>query len=188
MKHQLDRIGEYKLESFTRNRQNITLIASEGWKKHSVHAIIEVDVTKAREIIKRYKREGRDISFTGWIIKCVAQAISEYSILNAYREGKRKMIIFKDVDIPIPIEVKIGDERFLTAYIIRKANEKTIEEITNEIRNAQSKGIDKSKVVAIKDLTLFERVVLKSPLFIKKIVLKMTRNKGIFKKKHMGTV
>ena len=183
-----DRLGYYELKPFTKNRQNIALIAGEGWRKHSLHAIIEVDVTRARELIKEHKRNGHDISFTGWIIKCVAQAVSEHNILNAYRQGKRKIVVFKDVDVPIPVERRVGEKIFLTAYIIRKANEKSIEDITREIRSAQSEKIEKSTVVLVKDLTLFERAVLKTPLFIKKFVIWLTRNNGLFRKKHMGTV
>jgi len=54
-----DRVGTYKIKPFSKNRQNIVLILNEGWRKHSIHALVEVDVTKAREIIGSYKKKGK---------------------------------------------------------------------------------------------------------------------------------
>jgi pyruvate/2-oxoglutarate dehydrogenase complex dihydrolipoamide acyltransferase (E2) component len=185
----MDYVGKYEKKLFSKNRQNITLITNESHRKHSVHALIEVDVTKALEIIRENKNEkGRDISFTGWLIKCIAQAISEHRVLNTYRLGKRKTVVFEDVDIPIPVERNYGSDHRLLAYIIRKANEKSVDEITNEIRNIQKEDLNESTQVLGKNLSGFERFILNLPLFLKKFALLLVRNNGIFKKKHIGTV
>ena len=47
----MDRIGNYQIKPFTKHRQNIVLVTKEGWRKHTVHATIEVDVTDARKKI-----------------------------------------------------------------------------------------------------------------------------------------
>jgi pyruvate/2-oxoglutarate dehydrogenase complex dihydrolipoamide acyltransferase (E2) component len=185
----MNRIGKYKIKSFSRNRQNVALIASEGWRKHSIHAILEVDVTKARQLIHNYKEKtGESISFTGWIAKCIGQALSENIELNAYRLGKRKIVIFDDVDIAIPIERFVDGEYIPMGYIIRKVNKKGIKEITKEIRTAQKEAADKSTQVLIKNITWIEKFVLNSPVFIKKLLLWILRRNGILKKKYMGTV
>jgi pyruvate/2-oxoglutarate dehydrogenase complex dihydrolipoamide acyltransferase (E2) component len=185
----MDRLGQFEKKVFSKNRQNIVLITKEGSRKRSVHALIEVDVTNARKIIHKFKLEGsRDVSFTGWLVKCIAQAVSEHKELNTYRLGKRKTIVFEDVDVPIPIERNIDGEPILMGYVIRKANEKNIDEITREIREIQKENINESTQVLGKNLTKFERIILNAPLFIKKFVLLIVRRNGIFKKKHIGTV
>jgi pyruvate/2-oxoglutarate dehydrogenase complex dihydrolipoamide acyltransferase (E2) component len=185
----MDLIGKYQKKEFSKYRQNIVLITDEGFKKHSVHALIDVDVTKAREIIKKLKNEKtRDISLTGWIVKCIAKVVSEYKEFNTYKFGKKKTVTFDDVDIPIPVERIIDGKKRPMVYIIRKANEKSIDEITKEIRDIQIENISESTQVLGQNLSKFERFVLKSPIFLKKIVLLIFRNNGLFKKKHFGTI
>ncbi len=181
-------LGEYEFKPFTKKRENIMLIVEEGRRKHSLRALLEVDVTKARELIRKLKEEGRDVSFTGWLIKCVAQAVGEHRLLNAYRQGRRKIVVFKDVDIPIPVERMIDGKPVLAAYIIRRANEKTIMEITEEIRRVQREEIDESTTVLGETLTRIEKIIIGMPLFMKRILLRLIRYRGLFKKKHMGTV
>lgn len=185
----MNRIGKYQIKPFSKHRQNVVLIAREGWRKHSVHAFIEVDVTDARKNIhKIFKKTGEKYSFTGWICKCVAQVLSEQKNLNSYRLGRRKIVVFDDVDIGIPVEKIINGEPRPLGYVLRKVNEKTLSEITKEIRTVQNEKADESKSVIGKNLTSFEKFVLKSPLFLKKLFLALFRRNGLLKKKHFGTV
>ncbi|MCJ7571825.1 MAG: 2-oxo acid dehydrogenase subunit E2 [Candidatus Thermoplasmatota archaeon] len=87
----MDNIGKYQVKPFTKYRRNIELITKEGWRKRNTHTIIEIDVTNAREMIQKHKEKtGETISFTAWVIKCVAQTLSENKDFNAYRHGKKK--------------------------------------------------------------------------------------------------
>lgn len=182
----MDRIGKYEVRKFSRYRKNITIVASEGWRKRTIKFLVEADVTNAREKIRREKERGRDISFTAWIIKCLSRALQEHRHLNCYRQGRNKIVIFDDVDVGIPVEKYINGEPIPMGYIVRRANEKSVEEITREIREAQKRtGKDQ---VLMEDLTLLERFALKSPYFLKKFLMFLLRNRGLLKKKHLGTV
>jgi pyruvate/2-oxoglutarate dehydrogenase complex dihydrolipoamide acyltransferase (E2) component len=185
----MDRIGKYKVKPFSKFRRNIELIIHEGWKKHSIHGIIELDVTEAKKLIKtNAEKTGEKLSFTGWMIKCVAQSISEHKDLNSYRKGRNKLIVFDDVDIPIPVEREINGEKIPMAYILRKANEKTLKQITKEIREVQKQPVDGSKQLLGSDFTPLERFVFVAPMFIKKLLVFILRRNAIIKKKHMGTI
>jgi pyruvate/2-oxoglutarate dehydrogenase complex dihydrolipoamide acyltransferase (E2) component len=185
----MDRLGKYEIRPFSKERQNIVLVTSEGKRKRGAYALLEVDVTKAKDIIKKKKaKKSGDVSFTGWIIKCVAQVASEHKIMNAYRLGRRKIVVFDDVDVSMPVERQVNGKPFLMGHIIRKANEKSISEITKEIRNIQNKPVDPSLQVLADEITSFERWVLKAPFFIKKIGLVLLRGKGKMKKRHLGTI
>ena len=182
-------VGEYTIKPFSKQRQNICLIIHEGWLKHSVNAILEFDVTNARKIIKEHeKKTGEKISFTGWFIKCVAQAVSEHKKLNSFRQGRKKIVVFDDVDVGVPVERSINGEYRPFGCIIQKANEKSIRDITKEIRSMQKETVDKSKEVLGQRLTVFERFVLNAPFPIKKILLYIVRKNSIFKKKYIGTI
>lgn len=185
----MDRVGNYQVKPFSKSRKNIVLILREGWRRHSVHGVIEVDVTKGRKLIREYKQQaGKDISFTGWIIKCVAQALSEHKELNALRHGRNKIVVFDDVDVAIPVERSTGSEIRPMAYILRRANEKSVLEITEEIRGVQDEKVDDSTQLLSKNLTWLERFALNSPFFVKKFLLWFSRQNAILKKKYMGTI
>jgi len=183
-----DRVGKYEKKPFTKYRQNIVLITKEGWRKRSTHTILEIDVTNAKKMINNIKKiKGEKVSFTGWIAKCVAQTMSEHKEFNSYRHGKRKVIFFDDVDIEIPVERNDKNEHRPRVYILRKANEKSVKEITAEIRSVQSEKIDESTQLLGKNLTTLEKIVLNSPMFFKKFLLWVTRDNAVLKKKYMGT-
>jgi len=183
----MDKIGKYEVTAFTKARQDITIVSQEGKRRLNVYALLEVDVTKARQMITALKGK-QDISFTGWIVKCVGQAAHEHKQLNAYRLGRKKIVFFEDVDIPIPIERNVGGEQRPLAYIVRKANEKTVAEITKEIRTVQHQEIDATTEVLGEDLTGFERWSLTAPGWLKKLGVRLLRRRGLSKKKHLGTV
>jgi pyruvate/2-oxoglutarate dehydrogenase complex dihydrolipoamide acyltransferase (E2) component len=183
----MDKVGVYNVQPFTKARQDITIISREGKRRLNVHALIEVDVTKAREMITKSK-ETVDVSFTGWIVKCVGQAASEHKQMNAYRLGRKKIVLFDDVDIPIPVERRISNEVRPLIYIVRKANEKTVTDITKEIRGVQHQTIDASTEVLGETLTRLEQWVLHAPLWFKKLGVGLTRGRGLLKKKHFGTI
>ena len=185
----MDRIGHYVEKPFSKQRKNIVLITKEGFRKRSVHAVVEIDVTHAQLLMKQYReRQGTTISFTGWIVKCVGQAISEHNELNSYRMGRRKIVTFDDVDIAIPVERQIEGESRPMAYILRKVNEKSVIDITNEIRAVQEEEVDTTTQLLGKKLTTTERFVLNAPMVIKKLAMFLLRRNGLMKKKYMGTV
>jgi pyruvate/2-oxoglutarate dehydrogenase complex dihydrolipoamide acyltransferase (E2) component len=185
----MDRLGKYEVRPFTKDRQNIVLVTTEGKRRRNAHALLEVDVTRARAMMQQAKGEKHgDVSFTGWVIKCIAQAASEHKLLNAYRLGRRKIVMFDDVDVSMPIEREVNGTTILMGYIIRKANEKTVAEITQEIRSVQQKPVGESLQAFDNQLTPWERRFLHAPLFVKKLGLVLTRRNGLFKKEHIGTI
>jgi len=183
----MDKLGKYEVAEFTKERQDITIVSQEGKRRLTIHALLEIDVTKARGMIAALKGK-QDVSFTGWVVKCVAQAVSEHKQLNTYRLGWKRIVSFQDVDIPIPVERIVGGVQRPLAYIVRKANEKTVGEITQEIRTVQHQKIDPSTEVLGEDLTGFERWAITAPGWLKKLGVRLLRHRGLSKKKHFGTV
>ncbi len=185
----MDRIGSYHLKPFSTFRQNMTLITHEGWKKHSIHAMIEIDVTDARQRIQNhYEKTKEKISFTGWIIKCVAEAISAQKELNILRKGKKQLIYFEDIDIAVPVERIINNEPVPMAYILRKVQDKTVEEITAEIRSVQHQELNGKKQVLGDQFSPLERFAFSAPNILKRFLLWVVNHRPLLKKKHMGII
>lgn len=138
----IDPIGAFDEHRYSRSRTATLDTLRWGRKRFHVPLMLEVDVTAAREAIRRQKETtGEGVSFTGWIIKCLGQAVSEHPHIHALRQGRRKVIVFRDVDVAIIVERTVsagGTNRTLPMpYVIRKANEKSLAAIHGEIRSAQ---------------------------------------------------
>ena len=89
--------------------------------RNRVYGLIELDVTKAREHIRSYKeKRGETLSFTGWIVKCKGQALSEDKQVQAYTKGKNRFVIFDDVDVSIVVEREVGVQKLPLPCVVRK--------------------------------------------------------------------
>ncbi len=169
-----------------------------GMRQHRIPILAEVDVTQARAAIaKRQSETGESLSFTGWVIVCLAKAVSEQPRVHAVREGRHKLVLFQDVDVGIMVhrqmEGKEPSEYVLQPYLIRKANEKTVESIHAEIRAAQTKklGPGGETVGQIKGLPSPRtiRIFASLPFFLRKAVYWNRLLGGPFRiKRTLGTV
>jgi pyruvate/2-oxoglutarate dehydrogenase complex dihydrolipoamide acyltransferase (E2) component len=107
-----------------------------------IHGLIEVDVTRARGFLSEHKANtGESLSFTAFLIACLAQAVEEHKAVQAYRLGSKQLILFDEVDVYTPIERNVAGQKQIMPYIIRAANRKTVREIHQEIRAAQVQDV-----------------------------------------------
>jgi pyruvate/2-oxoglutarate dehydrogenase complex dihydrolipoamide acyltransferase (E2) component len=114
--------------------------------RHNMYALLEVDVTRAREFIESYKtKTGEQLSFTGYLISCLARAVNEDKTVQSYRKGSKQLILFDDVDVGFMIELQKGEKRLLTGHVIKGANRKTYWDIHQEIRQVQSGKVQTSE-------------------------------------------
>ncbi len=156
--------------------------------KHRIYGLVEIDVTNARKYISENEvRTGEKLSFTGWVIKCVGQAVSEHKEVQAMKKGKKRLIVFNDVDVGIIIERQVGEQRFATTHCVRKANEKSFKQIHDEIRQAQ-KGEISGEREADEKPPASVRVFSRLPEFLRKIYWRKIRSDPFLRKRLMGTV
>jgi chloramphenicol O-acetyltransferase len=102
---------------------------------HAMCGLVEVDVTLARQLIAAEKaRTGEGLSFTGFLIWCLARAIDEHKEVQAYRKGRKQLLILDDVNVGLLIKHTNG----LMGHVIERANHKTCREIHREIRAVQA--------------------------------------------------
>jgi pyruvate/2-oxoglutarate dehydrogenase complex dihydrolipoamide acyltransferase (E2) component len=193
-----ERVGRYEVRAFPLSRIPIIDTATVGKAKHHIPVLVEVDVTRAREELKTRKdASGGAVSFTGWMIKCLAQAASEHKRSHAMRLGRRKLVLFDDVDVGVVIQREMtgaGGEAMPLPYLIRKANEKSLDEIHAEIRGAQAAGLKPGEQVlgeknAQRRGPRPSRLFFGLPFFLRKHFIwnRLSKN-PFFAKKTMGTV
>jgi len=143
---QTDDLGSYKVVPFAPER-NATLDSLRWAKKRlQIPILLEADVTAARKAIREFRnRTGKGLSFTAWVVSCVARAAAEHPRVHAARRGRRDLIIFDEVDVAVLVERGIGrdsdQETLPMPFVVRRANEKDPSEIHDEVRRAQKAEI-----------------------------------------------
>ncbi len=187
-----DVIGNFQIIPFPRRRLPIIDLLDQAMKRHRVMGLLDVDITIARNFITDHKEKtGETISLTAWALVCISEAISEYKEIHSYRKGRRKLVIFDDVDISILIERVNKGKRFFAPYILRKANEKSLMEIHNEIRDAQEEDLGNREVHILgrkKFQKKAARFVNRMPKFFRTLMARKLRKDPFFAKRMSGTV
>ncbi len=130
--------ADYQVFPFPKMRRLEALAYRSVQYKPMMHGLLEVDVSLARAHLREHKMAtGESLSFTAFLITCLAKAVDEYKAVQAYRQGSKHLIVFHDVDVYTPIERDVAGHPEIIPYIIRAANHKTMREIHHEIRAAQ---------------------------------------------------
>jgi pyruvate/2-oxoglutarate dehydrogenase complex dihydrolipoamide acyltransferase (E2) component len=109
------------------------------WWKHSIYALLEVDVTGARQAIREHRAQtGEALSFTGFLTYCLARAVDADKSVQARPKGRKHLVIFDDVAVFLPVERDTGGTRAAIPHVIRRANHKSVLDIHREIRAVQT--------------------------------------------------
>lgn len=187
----MSQTNSYSIISFPSSRLFTMDVGKIGMKKHHIKAVIELDVTESKTQLKQKRRDSGDkLSFTAWILRCIAQAILEHKQIHALRKGKNKLVIFDDVDISILVEKIADGVPVPLPMIIRSVNKKSAIEITAEIENAKAQKVaDENDYVLERDrknppLKFYALL----PQFIRLWIWKLILSNPMRIKKMMGTV
>ncbi|WP_202932733.1 hypothetical protein [Halorussus salinus] len=61
-------------------------------RRSNVHGLVEVDVTDARERIRTIEEEtGTDLSFTAFVVSCLATTVEEQPQINRYHDWRGRI-------------------------------------------------------------------------------------------------
>jgi pyruvate/2-oxoglutarate dehydrogenase complex dihydrolipoamide acyltransferase (E2) component len=128
----------FEVEPFPAERHNVVDALRVGARRRMVHAIVELDVTRARALIRDHQaRTGEGLSFTAFIVLCLARAIEANRHLHAYRDWRGRLVLFDDVDVVTLVESEV--DAVAIPHVIRAANRRSMREIHEEIRRVQSR-------------------------------------------------
>lgn len=185
-----EHVGPYRTVPFRRERYGTLDWLRLARNRLQVPILLEVDVTEARAAVRSYRRRtGDGLSFTAWVISCVARAAAEHPRVHSVRRGKREIVLFDEVDVSVlvekPVESEGDPETLPMPFVVRKADRKLPAEIHEEIRRAQGEQAAQGSVsleratpawvesmffripAPLRDL-LFWRWLLRSPTRIKR--------------------
>jgi pyruvate/2-oxoglutarate dehydrogenase complex dihydrolipoamide acyltransferase (E2) component len=174
------------------SRQLTFDVGKIGLGKHHVKALLEVDVTEARRIIRENRQRGNKISFTAWLIKAIADCVALHPPIAGVNDAQRnKVLVFEDVDLSIVVEKTVGEARVPLPYVIRKADKKTLCQIQDEIESAKSQNVESegNYVLGEKQSTLGMKLFVRLPPWLRLFLMRrLVLNHPQRVKDMMGTV
>ena len=179
---------DHKIETFPKTRIATFDICAIGIQKHQVAALIEIDVSEGRKRIKNLRNKTNRISFTAWLIKVISLTIKDHELAAGYLKGKRKVLIFNDINISLAVEKKVNDQLVPIPLIIEKANEKSIELITKQISDAKDKELSNKDIVLHNKSSHLERLYFLLPGFVRRLFWKYLLSHPHLAFKKMGNV
>jgi len=168
---------DYQVVPYSKIRRFMAAEFRLSHRMPMIHGLIEVDVSRARTFLREYKaKSGESLSFTAFLIACLAQAVEEHKAVQARRKGRKHLILFEDVDVLTYTERAVAP----MPIIVRAANSKTLREIHREIRAAQVQD-------EVKAVVGFNLVQYLPPFLINPLLRILGRNPQMMKK-YVGTV
>lgn len=163
-----------------------------GRGKHHVKALLEVDVTEARGKIKQTRQSGRRASVIAWLVKVIADCVALHPQINGINRPRgNKVVVFGDVDISIVVEKDVNGTRVPLPYVVRKADQKTLFQIGDEIESAKSQAFEDEGdyVLGKKYSAMAMKLFVKLPQWLRLAVMRrFVLNNPKRLKNAMGTV
>lgn len=153
---------QFTVEKVSFLRKVVNASASITRKKNTIHSFTEIDISIPLSLISEYKnRYNEKLSFSGYLVACLAKALSEFPRFNSFISGN-KLIILKELNISILVERKIKEEYVPEPLVLTSCQRKGYLAIHNEIRNAQKKKDEKfGNLSSFKIIRFIPRVFLK---------------------------
>jgi len=158
-----------------------------GMRTHYVSGLLEVDVTEARRIVGDSKARGTRVSFTAWIIRCLAVAARDFPEVNAFRKG-RNLYLFENVNVGMPIEREFEGELVPLPYLIRDCNTKSVLEITREIDSAKESGAEQGMVIGDRHSAAIAKISRWLPAPLRRLGARVFMRNPVRKQETMGAV
>jgi pyruvate/2-oxoglutarate dehydrogenase complex dihydrolipoamide acyltransferase (E2) component len=128
----------YTSEKISFNRKMVAASAAVTGSKSTIHSLAEVDITVPRRIIKEhFEHTGEKLSFTAYIVYCLAQVVKQHPHLNAFIKRNR-LITLDDITISVLIERELKGEKVPEPMAIERAQDISFSDINDKIRSAKT--------------------------------------------------
>jgi len=183
--------GPYQIVTFPKSRLATLDVGRYVAGRHTMYGLLEVDVTSARQRLRALRQQGCDVSFTAWIIKCIGDCVARNPAAHAIRLHRRKLVLFGDVDIAIPVEKEVDGKAVPLPLLIKATNRKSMRDIDKEIKDALGHQVSSEQDYILSEHA-FAGAALKLyyglPQFIRLWIWRLIFGNPFRAKKHSGTV
>lgn len=185
-----DDARDYTVETYPSSRVATFDVGKLSRGRHHTVGLLEVDVTDARRKIKERIRRGEDAGFIPWFLKTLADTVSANPAVQGINARGRKQILFRDVDISLPLERTVEGKKVPLMALIRRVNGKSREEIYREIREGAERTVaGEGDYVLTEGKERFSRkLFFHLPQVLRLLVWKILLRNPRTRKENMGTV
>jgi len=159
-----------------------------GKKKNHVTALLEFDVTNARQHIANLRKSGVKLSFTAWITFCIAHTLKNHPQIASFKLNKRNRLVFDNINIAMIAEKNTGTQKVPLPFIIENAETKSAETITKEIHEARQSRSSADCTVIHRKQSFSEKVYYSLPGNFRKFVWKRILKNPKWMFRNMGNV
>jgi hypothetical protein len=174
--------AEYEIIPFPRMRHLVIDVMRIAHRKHMIHGLIEVDVTRPRQYIREHEAStGEQLSFTAFVATCLGRAVDMDKYLHAMRNWRGQLVVFNEVDVSTVIEVEVEGQKIPIAHVFRAVNKRAYRVVNDEIQIAQSEGMRS-------EIGTFFRKFSSLPRFIRMPVYWLRARNPRLEKQFAGTV
>lgn len=178
------------VETFPLSRIGTFDVGVIGGKKHQITGLLEVDVTTARARLRAMRRQGTAASFFACFVKTAAHTIGEVPQVHGMLRGRRRRVIFEDVDIAVMVERLVNGTPVPLPLVIRRCNEKSVEEIELEIRSAAEQPVGDAGDYQLghRRSAILNNIYYRLPRFLRILLMRGALRRPTARKAAMGTV
>lgn len=147
-----------------------------GRQKHTVHGLVEFDITRTRELLRNHNQAmDENLSFTAFFLDCLGKAVDADRHIHAYRDWRNRLIVFHELDVNMLFEVEVEGQKMIRPHILRGVNQMNAREIqsqidafkTGHVESGETKFIDWFVRLPGFIRRLFFLVLFKNPKMIK---------------------
>ena len=107
-------------------------------RQPTMHGLIEVDVTRARE---RMRSAGDRPTVTAFVVATLGRAVRDVPAVNVRRAGRR-VVHISAVDIVVTVERLVDGELVPVPFVVHDADAKSVADVTRELRAYRSTPLD----------------------------------------------
>lgn len=127
-----------RIETVSARRRGTADYMQTASRRSNVHGLVAFDVTEPRARLRAIEREtGTRLSFTAFLVCCLARAIEDHPRTNAYRDWRGRVHVFEDIDVNVLVETTVDGDRLGVPHVLRDAGERSVRSLHAEIRSAQ---------------------------------------------------
>jgi len=128
-------------------RSSSVVIESVGIHLKQQAALLEMDVTRTRQLIRLANRGSHSaVSFIAWLVATIAQTLKSHPDARADSAGPRHSDA-DPVTISLLVDRTVGNHRVTVPLTIRSADTRTLSEIEMMITRARSVPMDEAALV-----------------------------------------
>jgi pyruvate/2-oxoglutarate dehydrogenase complex dihydrolipoamide acyltransferase (E2) component len=123
-----------EVRRFPTGRRLVTAAERAGRRMAPMHGFVDLDVTDARRLLAA----DPPLSFTAFLVACVARAAATHPEVHAYRDWRGRLVLHHHADVATLVEIETPEGLFALPHVLRDADVRDVADLTAELRTVKA--------------------------------------------------